>query len=128
MPLCNICRDIDFCELVKTCIEQCKYKQNAIWSEEGFSFSDIPHISSVFKHHADIFDVKEASRTCNLCRVIFGAFLDSQGTDPEDARGLQIMFRAVVDKIEVSYKAEEELIILAGLNFYMNETNGEHSI
>jgi hypothetical protein len=48
--------------------------------------------------------------------------------DPEEAKGLPIVFRAFGNKIEVCYDTEEGLIKLCCLDVYMDEVDGEYCL
>ncbi len=78
------------------------------------------------KYHDDIFEIEQSSRDCNICKVIFQAFEKRKVADPEETKGLPIVFRAFGNKIEVCYDTEEGLIKLCGLDVYMNEADGKY--
>ena len=128
MPLCATCKSVDFVNLSHICLLQCRDKQTALAEGEIYDARLTNYEGSVVKHHADIFDIQKSSKDCDLCEVIFQAFKRTNIQDVEDARGLQIIFRASRYKIEVCYNtdAKEGLIKLCGLDVYMDEPDGEY--
>ena len=128
MPLCATCDSVDVLKLLLICMSQCRDKQKAL--SEGETYDNRPnnYEGSEVKHHGDIFEVEKSSKDCDLCEVIFQAFKRTNVQDAEVARGLQIIFRASCNKIEVCYNtnAKEGLIKLCGLDVYMDEPDGEY--
>ena len=78
------------------------------------------------KHHGDIFEIEKSSRDCSLCRIIFQAFEDRKVEDPELAKGLPIVFRALCNRIDVCYGVEKDPIKLCGLDIYMDNAEGQY--
>jgi hypothetical protein len=128
MPLCATCDSVDVLELLLICISQCRDKQKALSDGETYDTRLNNYEGSEVKHHGDIFEVEKSSKDCDLCEVIFQAFKRTNVQDAEVARGLQIIFRASCNKIEVCYNtdAKERLIRLCGLDVYMDEPDGEY--
>lgn len=123
MTLCATCKSVDFPTLLNACLQQCRDRQDANGDDDPLLPSD-----NAFrvKHQDDIFEIEKSSGDCNLCTVIFQAFENRKFADPEEARGLPIVFRAFGNKIEVCYDTEEGLIKLCGLDVYMNENDGKY--
>ena len=128
MPLCATCDSVDILKLLLICISQCRDKQKALSDGETYDTRPKNYEGSEVKHHGDIFEVEKSSKDCDLCEVIFQAFKRTNVQDAEVARGLQIIFRASCNKIEVCYNtdAKEGLIKLCGLDVYMDEPDGEY--
>lgn len=123
MTLCATCKGVDFPTLLVACVEQCKDRQEA----DGEDDYEIPPPPPSHKHHDDIFEIEKSSRDCDLCKIIFQAFKKRNVADVEEARGLPIVVRAWGNKVEVCYDAEEGLIKLCGLDWYMSEDDGEYA-
>jgi hypothetical protein len=123
MTLCATCNSVDFRTLLTTCLQQCRDRQEA-----NSEYYDAPLPSSRVNHHDDIFKIEKSGWDCNLCKVIFQAFEKRKIADPEDARGLPIVFRAFNNKIEVCFNTEEGLIELCCLDVYMDEVDGEYCL
>jgi hypothetical protein len=123
MTLCATCKSVDFGTLLTACLQQCRDRQEA--NGEDYDAPLPSDNASRVKHHDDIFEIEKLSGDCNLCNVIFQAFEKRKVADPEEARGLPIVFRAFGNKIEVCYDTEEGLIKLCGLDVYMNEADGK---
>jgi hypothetical protein len=121
MTLCVTCKGVDFRALLVACLEQCKGRQKP----DGEYHYEAPPLSHT--HHDDIFQIKNSSRDCHLCKAIFQAFERRHVADVEEARGLPIVIRAWGNKVEVCYDAEEGLIKLCGLDWYMSEVDGEYN-
>ena len=127
MPLCATCDSVDILNLLDICLSQCQDKQEALSEGETYGNRLKNYEGSEVKHHGDIFEIEKSSKDCDLCEIIFQAFKRTNVQDVEVARGLQIMFRASCNKIEVCYNtdAREGLIKLCGLDVYMDEPDGE---
>jgi hypothetical protein len=123
MTWCATCKSVDFRALLDTCRQQCLDRQEA-----KVEYYDAPLPSSKVNHHDDIFEIEKSGRDCNLCKVIFQAFENRKVADPEEARGLPIVFRAFDNKIGVCYDTEEGLIELCSLDVYMGEVDGEYCL
>jgi hypothetical protein len=119
MTICATCKGVDFRALLVSCVEQCIHRQEAD-SEDNYEAPPPSH-----KHHVDIFEIEKSSQDCPLCKIIFQAFRERKVPDVEEARGLPIIVRAWGNTVEVCYDAEEGLIKLCGLNWYMSEDDGE---
>lgn len=128
MPLCATCDSVDVLHLLFICLSQCRDKQEALSDRETHDNRLNNYEGSEVKHHGDIFEIEKSSKGCDLCKIIFQAFKRTNVQDVEVARGLQIIFRASCNKIEVCYDtdAKEGLIKLCGLDLYMDELDGEY--
>lgn len=122
MALCATCERLDFRTLISACLKQCRNRQA---SAENY---DAQLASSRVNHHLDIFEIKKSGWHCDLCKVIFKAFQEREVADPEEARGLPIIFRAFSNKIEVCYDAKEGLINLCCLDIYMDKADGDFDV
>ena len=121
MTLCATCEGVDFRALFLSCVQQCKDRQEA----DSEDYYEAP--PSCHKHHVDIFEIEKSGRDCPLCKVIFQAFKDRNVPDVEEARGLPIVVRARGSRAEVCYDAEDGLIKLCGLDWYMTKEDGEYT-
>jgi hypothetical protein len=119
MNLCVTCRAIDFKALIAACLRHCKHRQ-AGYSED---YEEVP--APPQKHHDDIFKIQASAQACGLCKLIFQAFKERQVANVEDARGIPIVFRSWRNKVKVLYDAPGPSIKLCGLNWYMNQDDGE---
>lgn len=127
MPLCATCRGVDVLNLLLICLLQCRDKQEALSNRETYDNELKSYEGSEVKHHGDIFEIEKSSTDCDLCEVILQAFKRTNVQDVEIARGLQIIFRASHNKIEVCYQTDKEgSIKLCGLDVYMDEPDGEY--
>jgi hypothetical protein len=126
MTLCATCKSVDFRTLLVTCLQQCRERQEE--EANNAECYDNPHPPSRVNHHDDIFEIEKSGRDCNLCKAIFQAFEKRKVADPEEARGLPIVFRALGNKIEVCYDAEEGLIELCWLDVYMDKVDSEYCL
>jgi hypothetical protein len=119
---------VDIRNLLLICLSQCRDKQEAL--SDGKTYDDSLNIyeGSEVQHHGDIFEIEQSSKDCDLCEVIFQAFKRTNVQDVEVARGLQIIFRASCNKIEVCYNtdAKEGRGKLCCLDVYMDEPDGEY--
>ncbi|RDL35182.1 uncharacterized protein BP5553_07113 [Venustampulla echinocandica] len=103
MPLCATCDGVDVRNLLRICLSQCRDKQEALSDGETYD-NRLNYEGSEVKHHDDIFEIEKSSQDCGLCKVIFQAFKRTNVHDVEIARGLQIIFRASYNKIEIMEK------------------------
>jgi hypothetical protein len=119
MNLCVTCRAIDFKALIVACLKHCQQRQAAD-SEDYYEVLAPPQ-----KHHNDIFQIQASAQACSLCKLIFRAFEERKVANVEDAWGIPIAFRSQCNKVEVLYDAPGQYIKLCGLDWYMNEADGE---
>lgn len=128
MPFCAACSRVDFLNLFNISISQYRDKQEALSHNEDYALSR-NYKGSEVRHQSDIFEVEKSSKDCRLCEVIFQAFKRANVRDVEVARGLEIIFRALHNKIEVCVDTKESQIEkFCGLDVYMDEPDGEYHL
>jgi hypothetical protein len=98
--LCTKCRGFGYQAVLEDKLRFCQLRQSGTLTEH---YGSIPRKSYKYRHHDDIFAVRDSATVCQVCAVISAAIQNADPKEISNARGLPILFRQSIDGITVGY-------------------------